>query len=184
MKRVLVPLAPGCEELEAVTIVDILRRGGVTVVTAGMDAGPVQASRGMVLVADTTLEQAIADDTFDMVAIPGGMGGAQTLADTPAFIDYLRHMHDSGRFVAAICAAPLALGKAGLLNGRVFTAYPGVLDASQFPGARYSGNVVEMADTVVTSRGPGTALDFALSLLELLTDLDTRDKIEKELLRA
>ena len=182
MKQVLVPLAPGCEELEAVTIIDILRRGDVQVVTASMDKSPVKASRGVTLTADTTLEEAIALDSFDMVAIPGGMGGATALRDAVSFIAYLKHMHETGRFVAAICAAPMVLGRAGLLDGRKFTAYPGVVDPGQFPGSVYTGNAVELDDTIATSRGPGTALDFALTLLELLKDMDTRDKVEKELM--
>lgn len=182
--EVLVPLVPGCEELEAVTIIDILRRGGVNVVTASLEDEPVKASRGVVLKADTTLAEAVAADTFDMVAIPGGMGGATTLADTPDFINYLRRMNDKGRFVAAICAAPMALGKAGLLDNRIFTAYPGVLDATQFPGSTYTGKAIEMDGNVVTSRGPGTAMDFALTLLELVKNMDIRDKVEKELVRS
>ncbi len=181
MKQVLVPLAPGCEELEAVTVIDILRRGGVEVVTASLDNTPVHASRGVTLIADTTLENAIALNTFDMVAVPGGMEGATVLRDAASFIAYLKHIHESGRLVAAICAAPMVLGRAGLLDGRRFTAYPGVVDPKQFPGSVYTGNAVELDNTIVTSRGPGTALEFALTLLELLTDMDIRDKVEKAL---
>ncbi|HDP34079.1 MAG TPA: DJ-1/PfpI family protein [Candidatus Hydrogenedentes bacterium] len=184
MKKVLVPLAPGCEELEAVTLIDILRRGGIEVTTASMDAQPVKASRGVVLIADTTLEKALADDAFDMVVIPGGMGGATALTEWDDFIAYLKKVHESGRYVGAICAAPMALGRAGLLAGSSFTAYPGVVDASLYPGSTHTGAAVEKDGRILTSRGPGTALDFALAIIETLLGDDVRDKVEKELVRS
>ena len=152
MVKVLVPLAPGCEELESVTLIDILRRGGIEVVTASLDENPVKASRGVVLVADTTLDSAMKDTSFDMVVIPGGMGGSTALMEYEPFIAYVRQMYEAGRYVGAICAAPMILGKAGLLSGRTFTAYPGVLDAAAFPESRYTGNVVETDGKVLTSR--------------------------------
>ncbi len=184
MKQVLIPLAPGCEELEAVTLIDILRRGDVRVVTASMDEQLVVASRGVTLAADTTLDKAMAEDGCDMVVIPGGLCGATTLTEHGKFVAYLKEVHDSGRYVAAICAAPMALGRAGLLDGRKFTAYPGLLDASQYPGATYTGTAVESDGRVLTSRGPGTALDFALALLETLVDAETRVQVEQALVRS
>jgi len=184
MKKVLVPLAPGCEELEAITLIDILRRGGVRVVTASLDEKPVKASRSVVLVADTVLDKAMADTDFDMVAIPGGMGGATTLMEHAKFVAYIRQIYDSGHYVAAICAAPTVLGKAGLLAGRSFTAYPGVVDASMFPGSNNTGNAVELDGCVLTSRGPGTAMDFALALIGILAGAEVRNRVEKELVRS
>ena len=183
MKKVLVPLAPGCEELEAVTIIDILRRGGVQVTTAGMREGPVKASRDVVLVPDVTLKQALAADDFDMVVIPGGMGGSQALMECDPFIAYIKRMADQGKPTGAICAAPMILGKAGLLDGRSFTAYPGVLDAETFVDAVYTGAAVECDSGVITSRGPGTAMDFALAVLELLAGRETRTTVEGQLVR-
>ncbi len=184
MKKALVPLAPGCEELEAVTIIDVLRRGGVEVVSASLDKAPVKASRGVILIADALLDEVMAVDDVDMVAIPGGMGGSKALTAHEPFIAFLKRMHDTGRYVGAICAGPMALGKAGLLDGRVFTAYPDVLNAADYPGAVYTGNAVEIDGRILTSRGPGTALDFALIALEVLEGRQCRDKVEQALVRC
>ena len=127
MASVLVPLAQGCEELEAVTVVDLLRRAGIDVVTAGLDEQPVRASRGMVLLPDMTLEQALQRD-YDMIVLPGGLPGADHLRDDARVIDLLREMAAAGKYTAAICAAPRVLARAGLLDGKRATSYPGALD--------------------------------------------------------
>src|SRR5690606_21989525 len=113
-----------CEELEAVTIIDLLRRAGIRVVTAGLDAGPVTASRGVVLVPDTTLDAALQED-FDMVVLPGGSPGTENLDQDPRVRELLKKMANSGKFTAAICAAPKVLANAGLLAGKRATSYPG-----------------------------------------------------------
>lgn len=184
MKTALMPLAPGCEELEAVTLIDILRRGGVNVVTASLTEAPVKASRGVVLTADALLASAMQTGAYDMVVIPGGMGGTNALLACDAFLAFLKDAAAANVIIAAICAAPLVLGKAGLLDGRRFTAYPGVAHADDYPGAVYTGAAVEMDGAVLTSRGPGTAVDFALQLVETLVDAATRHRVEKELVRA
>ncbi len=180
MATVLVPLAQGCEELEAVTIIDLLRRAGVTVTVAGLDAGPVTASRGVVLLPDTTLD-AVLDQDFDLVVLPGGLGGAQRLEADRRISALLRRMAEQGRYVAAICAAPQVLVSAGLVEGRTITAYPGVLDDQE--GIRLSSAAVVRDGTFITSRGPGTALDFALTLIETLCDRASRDSVEATLQR-
>lgn len=180
MATVLVPLAQGCEELEAVTIIDLLRRAGVTVTVAGLDAGLVTASRGVVLLPDTTLD-AVLDQDFDLVVLPGGLGGAQRLEADRRISALLRRMAEQGRYVAAICAAPRVLVNAGLVEGRTITAYPGVLDDQE--GIRLSSAAVVRDGTFITSRGPGTALDFALTLIETLCDRASRDSVEAALQR-
>ena len=136
MASVLVPLAPGCEELEAVTVVDLLRRAGIEVVTAGLDAQPVKASRGMTLLPDMTLEMAL-QQRFDMVVLPGGQPGADHLRDDPRVINLLQEMAASGGYTAAICAAPRVLAHAGLLDGKRATSYPGALEIEDVPGIEY-----------------------------------------------
>jgi len=182
MASVLVPLAQGCEELEAVTIVDLLRRAGIEVVTAGLDEQPVRASRGMVLVPDMILEEALQRD-YDMIVLPGGMPGADHLRDDARVIELLREMAAAGKYTAAICAAPRVLARAGLLNGRQATSYPGALDAAAVPGLDYLEQAVVTDDRVVTSRGPGTAMDFALQLIELLAGTTQRNTVEAALQR-
>lgn len=183
MASVLVPLAEGCEELEAVTIIDLLRRAGVKVVTAGLDGRPVRASRGVMLVPDTDLDTALNQD-FDMVVLPGGQGGADRLEADGRIRELLRRMADSGRFTAAICAAPKVLASAGLLDGRRATSYPGILANVESGGIELSEEPVVRDGQIVTSRGPGTAMDFALELVELLCGTETRSDVERRLVRA
>ncbi|HPF57235.1 MAG TPA: DJ-1/PfpI family protein, partial [Candidatus Competibacteraceae bacterium] len=117
MVHVLVPLAQGCEELEAVTIIDLLRRAGAGVTVAGLEDGPVTASRGVVIMPETTLE-AVLDQDFDLIVLPGGLGGAQRLEADRRISALLQRMTEQGRYVAAICAAPKVLASAGLLENR------------------------------------------------------------------
>jgi len=182
MTRALIPLANGCEELEAVTLIDLLRRAGIEVVVAGLAPGPVTASRGTVLVPDTTLA-AVADQAFDAVVLPGGLPGADHLEADPMLRRILQR-HDQGRrLTAAICAAPKVLAAAGLLAGRSATCYPGALDASVHPDVRLLSDPVVVDGPVVTSRGPGTAMDFALVLIERLVGRQRREEVEAKLLR-
>lgn len=180
MAKVLVPLADGCEELEAVTIIDLLRRAGIEVVSAGLKPGIVQASRGVRLVPDATLDVALQDD-YDMVVLPGGMPGAAHLKDDARILDLLKKMAAAGKYTAAICAAPMVLAEAGVLNGRQATGYPGFLDA--VPGVTVSTAAVVQDGKVLTSRGPGTAMDFALALVEALAGSEKRRQVEAALVR-
>lgn len=182
MATVLVPLAQGCEELEAVTIVDLLRRAGIEVVTAGLDDEPVRASRGVVLVPDTDLDSALERD-YDMVVLPGGMPGADNLEQDPRIAELLKRMAAEGRYTAAICAAPKVLAAAGLLEGKRATSFPGFLDASRITGLTYEERPVVRDGRLITSRGPGTAMDFALALIEELAGAPTRAEVESKLQR-
>jgi 4-methyl-5(b-hydroxyethyl)-thiazole monophosphate biosynthesis len=182
MSRVLIPLAQGCEELEAVTIIDLLRRAGVEVVVAGLREGPVTASRGTVLLPDTTLDLVLGDN-FDMVVLPGGMPGADHLDQDPRIHRLIQRMVEEGGYTAAICAAPKVLANAGLLDGRRATSYPGFIDAMSLPATRVLQETVVVDDKVITSRGPGTAMDFALELIAQLEGEAKRTEVEKALLR-
>jgi 4-methyl-5(b-hydroxyethyl)-thiazole monophosphate biosynthesis len=182
MARVLVPLAQGCEELEAVTITDLLTRAGIDVVTAGLNDQPVKASRGITLVPDTRLDDVVADD-FDMIVLPGGLPGADHLDADPRIHDMLKQLHEKGKYTAAICAAPKVLAAAGLLNGRRATSYPGVLDNMILPEVDVQPEAVVNDDRVITSRGPGTAMDFTLELIEQLQGKEIRDEVERGLCR-
>ena len=182
MSKVLVPLAPGFEELEAMTITDLLARAEIDVVTAGLGTGPVKASRGAVIVPDRTLDEAM-DDDYDMVVLPGGMPGADHLRDDERVQSLLKKMADQGRYTAAICAAPKALAQAGLLDGKRVTSFPTALDAVKLEGTEVTGSALEIDGKVITSRGPGTAMDFALELIEILAGRAKRDAVEKSLAR-
>ena len=183
MARVLVPLADGCEELEAVTIIDLLRRGGIEVIVAGLKTGMVKASRGTQLMPDTTLDAALLEE-YDMVVLPGGMPGAQHLKNDARVIALIQKMAAAGRYTAAICAAPTVLAEAGVLSGKTATGYPGFLEKMNLADVTLSTEAVVRDGQVITSRGPGTAMDFALSLVEILSSADTRRQVEAGLVRA
>ena len=180
MASVLVPLAQGCEELEAVTVIDLLRRAGVGVVTAGLDDKPVRGSRGTVLIPDVTLDEAVRQK-YDMIVLPGGQPGADHLNADVRIRGILKETVETGRFAAAICAAPKVLASTGLLQGRRVTSYPGALET--FDGFTYSDDAVVQDGNIITSRGPGTAMDFALALIENLVGKDKRDEVEMALQR-
>lgn len=182
MARVLIPLAQGCEELEAVTCIDLLRRAGIEVVTAGLDAEPVTASRGTRLLPDRSLDE-VAGEDFDLILLPGGQPGTNNLDADPRIRALLQKQAGAGKPLAAVCAAPKILANAGLLAGRQATAYPGTLENLHHTDISITGQAITRDGNIITSRGPGTAMDFALTVIETLTDKTTRDKVEAALVR-
>ncbi len=182
MARVLVPLAQGCEELEAVTIADLLRRAGIEVITAGLDDQPVKASRGVVLIPDTTLDKVLSQE-FDMIVLPGGLPGADHLDQDQRIQKLLKQMASENKFTAAICAAPKVLATAGLLDGKHATSFPGTLEKLGLKSTTLETNAVVQDGKVITSRGPGTAMDFTLTLIENLAGIDKRKEVEAGLQR-
>ena len=178
--NVLIPLAQGCEELEAITIIDLLRRAEINVVTAGLDSKPVTASHGTVIIPDTDLDTALQDD-YDMIVLPGGLPGADHLDNDERIKNILINMANNGKFTAAICAAPKVLANSGILNDKRATCYPGFLDDAD--NVDVGNDAVVTDGKVITSRGPGTAMDFALTLIESLVGKEKRDEVEKGLVR-
>jgi len=118
------------------------------------------------------------------VVLPGGMPGAKHLKEDARILNLLKKMADEGKYTAAICAAPTVLAEAGLLKGKKTTSYPGFLDKMAVPGMQYLAEPVVRDGKVLTSRGPGTAMDFALALIEELAGRETRDQVEAGLVRA
>lgn len=167
-KKAAVLLATGFEEIEAVTPVDVLRRAGVEVTVAGIEGhNPVVGAHGIAVGVDAQIGALCADD-LDLVVLPGGMPGATHLARSEAVRRLVRDLAGRGRLVAAICAAPVALQAAGVLDGRRVTVYPGF--EAQLTGATCTGARVERNGWLITSRGAGTAMDFALELVAALGD--------------
>ncbi len=180
MSRVLLPLAEGFEEIEAVTVVDLLRRAGIEVRTASLDGPRVTGSHGITVLADAALDAAMSDD-YDMIVLPGGMPGAEHLKNDARVISLLRRYAAEGRFTAAICAAPSVLAHAGLLEECAATSFPGFLSAESAPGIRLREDAVVVDGKVVTSRGAGTAMEFGLALVGLLAGADVRRQVEERL---
>lgn len=181
--NVLVPLATGCEELEAVTIIDLLRRAEINVTTASLINEPVICSRGTVILADVTLDSVLNDD-FDLIVLPGGLPGADHLNADPRIHQLITRLADQGKYVGAICAAPKVLVENGILDGKKATAYPGSLGALDTSKLELSEAAIQIDGNVITSRGPGTAMDFALTLIEILLGKEARNNVEIPLQRS
>ena len=172
MSRVVVPLARGFEEIEAVTIIDLLCRAGIEVHTASLAGRQVTGSHGIRIEADITIDAVDAAD-YDMIVLPGGMPGADHLKNDARVIGLLKRFASAGRYTAAICAAPGVLAHAGLLEGRTATSFPGFLRSDSAPGLKLTDAPVVIDGSVITSRGPGTAIEFSLALIELLVGRET-----------
>ncbi len=167
-KRVLVPVADGSEELETVAIVDVLRRAGATVVVAGVKDVAISGSKGIKLIADAKVSDCL-HELFDLIALPGGMPGAEHLRDSPELIALLKGQEGAGRLYAAICASPaIVLYPHGLLRDKRFTCHPNFVQG--MPQGQVSAEGVVVQGNLVTSRGAGAAVEFALALVELLYD--------------
>lgn len=175
MTQVLVPLVDGFEEIEAVTIVDVLRRGEIKVILAGLTNTLVKGSHDIVLQTDVLLADVKAEDLTGIV-LPGGPG-VQTLNENKLLRAMLQNHYRSGKLTAAICAAPLVLSSAGILKDRRVTSFPTVKD--QLDCGTYLTDAVVLDGNLLTSRGPGTAMEFSLALVEILVG-----KSKAELLRA
>ncbi|WP_210396621.1 DJ-1 family glyoxalase III [Motiliproteus sediminis] len=175
-KQVLVPIANGSEEIEAVTVVDVLRRAGAQVTVASVESEPqITASRGVVLLADCLID-ACQSCVYDLIVLPGGMPGAETLSNNAVLTRLLQAQQAAGRHYAAICAAPaVVLERHGLLAGTTATAHPGFID--RLPPERRSEASVVCGDQCITSRGPGTALEFALALVARLYGTEQADAV-------
>ncbi len=175
MPRALVPLAAGFEELEAVTIVNVLRRGGVEVVLAGLEGpGACVGARGMTLTPDVSFPKA--QGPWDLIVLPGGGDGTDRMLAHKGLLYSLGQYVEAGGFVAAICAAPRVLDAIGALHDTAYTCHPSV--AHLIHTGEHRDDAVVDAGTIVTSRSAGTALFFALHLLLRLTDAQTRATVE------
>mmetsp|Transcript_37015 Transcript_37015/g.104493 ORF Transcript_37015/g.104493 Transcript_37015/m.104493 type:complete len:291 (+) Transcript_37015:41-913(+) len=165
-KKVLVPVADGCEEMEAVITIDVLVRAGAAVTVASVDGQVVNCSRGVKLQADTLIADA-SSTTYDLIAVPGGMPGAEHFRDCKPLVQMIQDQKAAGRLYAAICASPAVVFEHhGLLDGQPATSHPAFQDRLTNKGS--AGERVVESGTLTTSQGPGTAFEFALSLVKQL----------------
>ena len=172
----LVPIADGSEDIESVTIIDVLRRAGISVTVASVMPErrlQIVAARGTRIVADTHLDQCLAQH-WHLIALPGGMPGATHLRDCAELIELLQQQRDSGRWFAAICASPaVVFASHGLDSDYQTTSHPGFTD--QLRNFRNERTVIDR--NCITSQGPGTAIEFALSLVEALLGKEKREQV-------
>ncbi len=179
-KDVLVPIADGCEEIETACIIDVLRRADADVTVASVGKLQVTASRGMKLVADQLMSECV-NNTYDLIALPGGMPGAERLRDSKELTEILKRQQQDGKLYAAICASPaVVLHHHGLLAERKATAYPGF--AEQLENTEAIGSRVVVDNNCITSRAPGTAMEFALKLVEVLYGEQMAKKVAESML--
>lgn len=178
MSKVLVPFTEGFEEIECVAIVDILRRAGVEVCLASLDGGPVTGRSGITVKPDAALA-AVMDGDWDMVVLPGGLPNAQLLRDDANVKAVVTRLREQRKSVAAICAAPAALAAYGILAGRRVTSHPNAAAevCAREPSAVYVDDAVVEDDFLVTSRGAGTAVPFALRLVARLCGREQAEKV-------
>ena len=179
--RVLVPLGPGFEEVEAFMPVDLLRRAGAQVVTASVGVNPIVGRNRIRVMADIDLSEALAEwgEAWDLVILPGGLGGVEAMEAQPDLCALIRQRLVDHRPVAAICAAPRMLLGLGLDASRPITNHPGCR-ADLASCSDYREEPVVVDGTVITSRGPGTALGFALACIELLFGAEKREFIARQ----
>jgi len=180
VKKVLVPLANGTEEIEAVTVIDILRRADLNVLVAGLGK-VITCSRGVRIIPDISIDEISEEMDFDAIVLPGGLEGTEKLSESLMLKSLLLKHRKMGRLIGAICAAPLVLDRVGVLeNGAMITSHPTVSeDLSQY---EYMDETIVVDGKIISSRGAGTALEFALKIVELLVDNDCSDKISKSIL--
>ena len=181
MKKVLVPLAPGFEEIEAITVIDILRRAGVDVTVAGTHAGHIEASRKTRHVPDCTLDDIDASN-FDMIVLPGGQPGTNNLRKDPRVQRILEVLQAKNRLIAAICAAPSVLSTHGILKGRIATSHPSVRTEVAAGAKEVSDQRVVIDGPIVTSQAAGTAMEFAFALVEILCGADKAAEVNRSVL--
>jgi len=179
MKKVLVPLAPGFEEIEAVTVIDILRRAGIEVTVAGTVKGEIEG-RNKIRVATDGLLSEVADRPFDMIVLPGGSAGTENLKKDPRVKQILLDTAARGGYITAICAAPTVLSAVGLLKGKKVTSHPSV--RGDLMEAGYSEERVVVDGSLITSRSPGTAMEFSMKLVELLSGRAKMEEVNRGVL--
>ena len=174
-KKVLVPIAQGTEEMEAIIVIDLLRRSGISVKVAS-EGEITTCSRGIKIIADTLLDKISTDERFDAIVLPGGAEGTENLLNNSHLEDLLKSQKEKEGLIAAICAAPTILATHNLLNPEtVITSHPSV--KNQLTQYKYLEEKVVFSGNFLTSRGAGTAIDFALALIEILVSVEKAKEI-------
>ena len=165
MPKMLVPLAEGFEEIEAITIIDVCRRGSIDVTVAGVSGMTIKGGQGIEVAADCLIDS-IDINSYDMITLPGGLAGTLVLSESENVQSILKQMKEQGKYIGAICAAPLALHTADVLN-KDFTCYPSIENQIRLDGYHHDQSTI-IDGKVMTSQGVGTAIDFALKIVRQL----------------
>lgn len=174
--KIMVPLADGFEEIEAVTVIDVMRRAGLDVETVGVPSSLITGANGVKIMADRKINE-IKGAGYNAIVFPGGNRGVETLMKSPTLMELMKEMNAKGQVIGAICAAPLILAEHGILDEKRATIYPGMEKKLSYP----RGNKVVVDDNIITSQAPGTAMDFALMVVRKLLGEDAVSKLKHEL---
>lgn len=180
-KKVAVLLAPGFEEIETATPIDVLRRLGMEVYLLAIDELSVKGAHGLVIQADALLKDHMRDE-WDAVVLPGGGPGAWNLKDNDNVIEIVQRCHSEGRIIGAICAAPIALARAGIITGKRITAYPAPPVDEDIKDAVNTRQLVERDGNIITGRGPGAAMAFSYVLGGALGAEDRLAALKQEMI--
>ena len=174
-------LAQGFEEMEAIAPLDVLRKSGLEVKTVGVGNQIVSGNVHVPIKADM-LTTDLDFSTIDALIIPGGYGGAKRLLKSDIVLDAVRYCHEKGGIIGAICAGPSVLEKAGILDGKTITCYPGIEEWFLEKNIKVTGDDVTCDGNIVTAKGPGVALDFAFTLLEVISkDFEKSENLKKSM---
>ena len=179
MPKMLVPLAEGFEEIEAITIIDVCRRGGIDVTVAGVTEMNIKGGQGIEVAANCLLDS-LDIDNFDMITLPGGLAGTLVLSESENVQSILKQMKEQGKYIGAICAAPLALHTADVLNEE-FTCYPSIENQIRIDGYHHDQSTI-IDGKVMTSQGVGTAIDFALKIVRELQGESSFKELKESIL--
>ena len=179
MPKMLVPLAEGFEEIEAITIIDVCRRGGIDVTVAGVTGMAIKGGQGIEVAADCLIDS-VDINSFDMISLPGGLAGTLVLSESENVQSILKQMKGQDKYIGAICAAPLALHTADVLN-KDFTCYPSIENQIRINGYHQDQSTV-IDGKVMTSQGVGTAIDFALKIVRQLQGESSFEQLKKSIL--
>ncbi len=178
MKKIIVPLAQGLEEIETITGIDVLRRADIEVTTVSLGDVKVKGAHDVVILADKTIDE-INVDEFDGILLPGGMPGSANLRDDERIINMVKSLNKKGKLVSAICAAPIVLEKAGVLKGKKATSYPGFDE--EMPSCNFTDERVVVDGNIITGKGPGAALEFAFEVVNYLAGEEMINKLKGEM---
>lgn len=179
MTKIMVMIADGFEEIEALTVVDVLRRAGIECNMVGLDDINISGAHGIEVKCDYLFDDVVLAE-YDGVVLPGGMPGAVNLRNNIRLIETIKDYHSSGRLVAAICAAPIVLEKAGVIGGKKVTSYPSFAD--ELHNSIYVEDIVSNDSNIITSRGPATAMSFSFEILKALGKEDEVEKLKQDML--
>ncbi len=178
---VLLFLADGFEEIEALTQVDYLRRAGVEIVTVGVTGKEAVGTRGIVVKADTTLDETEYTDDIEMVILPGGLGGMNAIKSSQKVCSIVKRAYEDGKYVTAICASPTIFAYLDIVKGRKCVCYPGMEDELIAAGGIYTDNAVVTDGKMITARAAGASEEFSFELIRVLCGKEKAEEIRKSI---